>query len=859
MPLAAQETGGETQTIVAGEGYQAGAFHRFVFGEGYRALWTTPIELPVLDLAAVGGGLEPVMVVGGLQTVGLALRGADGRSYTFRGVYKDLVRILPEELHETAIADIAQDLLSASVPGAGVAANPLAVAAGVRQPIPTLVVMPDSPALGEFREQFAGLVGTLAEYPTAAAEGGTFGATTIVSGDEVFESITASPEDRVDAREFLRARLVDMLLGDWDRHVGQWRFARVPGYDDLVPISEDRDQAFSRYEGYAMQLARDREPKFAVFGPEFADREGQGWNARALDRRLLSGLAELDWVETAEDIQRRLTDTAIETAIRQLPAEYYAIVGESLVADLIARRDGLVAEAEAQYAYLAGQVNVFATDVAELIRIERMAAGSTRVSIARITGESAGGCEVTATAAPHFERVFRAHETHDLRIYTGAGDDRVTLVGPPSSAPVVHLVGGAGDSLLCDLDSEEHFAFDMSSADDAGAGKRVRSDFWLAPAQSIADAGTPATSQGAALTARRNWGTTSYRVPVFGFAPDLGPVVGYGVVYERYGFRQRPYSTQHQVRGAFAFGALSGRIDYAGIYRRENRRQFFIVRGVASGIETLRYYGSGNETEETGDDDFYRIRQTQLAVEGRAAFWAGRNSTLTAGGIFRWTRTEEERDDFITEDQPYGIEDVAQAGLVAGFNFNNRTHPNKRELKGSDDALRFGPSPLGVGYTLDLNAAYYPEMGGLRDDYGVVDGAATAAFLLGSRGPAFAVRIGGATTWGDVPYYDAAFLGSSELRGLRPNRYSGDRSLYGNAAGFFNVGKLNLIVPGRWGVLGRVGTGRVWAADEVSDKWHSSVGGGLWWAPWDVQNAVRLEVSKSDETTLFYLLIGFGF
>ncbi|NKB87242.1 MAG: hypothetical protein GKS06_03355 [Acidobacteria bacterium] len=854
--LVAQES--ETVTIVAGEGYEAGGLQRFLFGQGYRELWGMSIDVRVLDLDAEGGGLEPVMAVGGLQTRGLAMRGADGKSYTFRGVHKDLIQILPEELRDTPIAEVAQDLLTASVPASGLAANPLAVAAGVLQPIPKLVVMPDSPILGEFREEFAGVLGTFEEYPSAATGGGTFGALEIVDGDEIFPWITESPDNAVDSREFLRARLVDMLMGDWDRHVGQWRFARIADRPGLVSISEDRDQAFAQYEGWTLRMARDREPKFGDFGPEYSGFEGLNWNARSLDRRLLSGLSRTAWIEIAEDIQRRLTDEAIRDAIGRMPPEYFEAVGESLIADLLVRRDNLVEVAEGHYEFLSGEVNVFATDVAELFEVERMAAGSVRVSIARIR-EQGAGCEVNAADPPHFQRVFRPNETKEVRVFTGNGNDRVRVAGPDISGPKVRVIGGAGDNLLCDIEAETTFAFDMSSADDAGSGHRVRDAIWVAPSESIADAGTPATSQGPALTARRDWGSTSYRLPVFGYGPDVGPLVGYGVVFERYGFRKRPYSVQHQIRAAAAFGAVSGRLDYAGIYRRENSRQFWIVRGLASGIESLRYYGLGNDTEEAGDADFYRIRQTQLAAEGRAAFWAGESATLTAGAIVRWTRTQEERDEFIAFDRPYGIEDTFQAGVVAGFNFNNRRHPTERELKGSDDALRFGPSPLGVGYTFDANAHYYPETGGLRSDYGFVNASATASYLLGRRGPAVSFRIGGAETWGDVPYYDAAYLGSDELRGLRPNRYAGNRSVYGNAAAFFHVGRLNLLAPGRWGVLARGGAGRVWIDDDVSDTWHTSFGGGLWWAPWDIQTAVRLEVSKSDESTLFYLLLGFGF
>ena len=44
----------------AGERYRAGAFHRLVLGRHYRDLWTTPIEVEVLDLSTFAGGLTPL-------------------------------------------------------------------------------------------------------------------------------------------------------------------------------------------------------------------------------------------------------------------------------------------------------------------------------------------------------------------------------------------------------------------------------------------------------------------------------------------------------------------------------------------------------------------------------------------------------------------------------------------------------------------------------------------------------------------------------------------------------------------------------------------------------------------------------
>src|SRR3954464_8391399 len=62
--------------VVIGPEYQAGGVHRWLWGDDYRRLWTTPTRVGSLDLHTVAGGLIPVTRVGGRETKALALRGA---------------------------------------------------------------------------------------------------------------------------------------------------------------------------------------------------------------------------------------------------------------------------------------------------------------------------------------------------------------------------------------------------------------------------------------------------------------------------------------------------------------------------------------------------------------------------------------------------------------------------------------------------------------------------------------------------------------------------------------------------------------------------------------------------------------
>src|SRR5262249_34973022 len=128
----------ERRKAAAGEHYQAGGIHRFLLGDDYRDLWAMPVELPVLDLRLYAGGLKPVRRVGGQETKGLAMKGADGRDYTFRGIDKDPSEILPPELRESVARDIVQDQIASTHPAGYVVAPVLLEAAGVLHVTPEL-------------------------------------------------------------------------------------------------------------------------------------------------------------------------------------------------------------------------------------------------------------------------------------------------------------------------------------------------------------------------------------------------------------------------------------------------------------------------------------------------------------------------------------------------------------------------------------------------------------------------------------------------------------------------------------------------------------------------------------------------
>lgn len=324
--------------------YKAGPVRRALLGDGRRQLWAAPIRVPVLDLRTHAGGLTPLRRGGGNQTRSLHLRGGDGRTYVFRSVDKDQGgRLNP--LARATWGRVRQDQIGALHPAGALVADGLLEAAGVAHPRPRMFVMPDDPALGEHRADFAGLLGTVEENPGDGGGGvpELAGAGPVIGTDSLLAELRARPADSVDARAFLAARLMDVYLGDWDRHEGQWRWARMArgGAQRWVPLPRDRDYALVDYRGALPSLARLVDPKIVRFDAEYRDLAGLLVDARPLDARFLCPLSAATWDSASAALRRALTDSAVYSAVRRMPVEYVPLQGAELGRILRARRDNL--------------------------------------------------------------------------------------------------------------------------------------------------------------------------------------------------------------------------------------------------------------------------------------------------------------------------------------------------------------------------------------------------------------------------------------------------------------------------------------------------------------------------------------
>lgn len=840
VALCAPAGGAETRQVVAGRQYAASGTHRFFFGDDYRALWTTPVTVEVLDLAKEASGLSPVRRVGGQQTKGLALKGADGGNYTFRGIEKDASDLLDQDLRNTIVSKLLDDQMAAQHPGSELVARGLLEAVGVPVPAWKLVVMPDDPALGEFRKDFAGALGMFAEYPTARTDKhpGFHGATEIVDHLTLYKNLQGDPAQQVDVEALLRARLMDIFMGDWDRHRKQWRWARYPGSPLWSPIPEDRDQAFSRYEGVVLDLGRPRDPRLQAFGPKYPGISGLITNGREQDRQLLAALPRDAYENTAKALQAKLTDEAIEHAVKLLPAEWYALDGARLAAALRARRNALADMADRFYGRLADRVDVHLTDAPELVEAKREPNGDLRLTVAGLGPDGPAG-------APYFQRVFHPQETDEVRLYAHGGNDKVVVTGGKGGIQL-RMIGGPGDDVL---DDSRGGGSRLSDAE--GENRVVKGP---GSSEDDRDYKAPPPPPRAPWIPPRDFGRQTMGVPWVSYGSDLGVFLGYGFNTKTYRFRKDPFGDSHTLRAGWSFGESTGRADYAGLYHRENDPSFYALGAYVSGIETLRFYGLGNETTNTGDDEFYKTKETQFHVFPSYNWLLGRGARLALGPVFRYSDSHENGTTLVGDTKPYGFGHFAEAGAHAALVVDTRDNPQYPRK----------------GLLLAARGTLAPKVLDVEHTFGNLSANANA-YLSAGQWATLAVRAGGNRVFGDYPFRDAAYLGGGglsrgaleepghNLRGFETRRFGGDASLYGNADLRLRLARITLILPAHVGVFGLYDVGRVFVEGESSDTWHTSYGGGIWLSFFNYQTTFSGYVAHSIEGNRYRVDAGFSF
>ncbi len=847
----------EYVTVIPGERYAAGGFHKFWFGEHWRDVWTTPIKVEVLDLKNFAGGLTPIKKGGGMQTKSLRLESSDGRIWKFRSLDKDPSKVLPPELQETVAEDVVQDQISSADPMAPFVVEPLLKAVGVMSAEPFLVFMPEDDILNEFKEEFGGMLGIIELHPDEPQEEGGTGfedALKVKGTYKLLNYLETKQKQKIVAEEFLKARLMDILLGDWDRHMDQWRWAKYENENGKVwyPIPRDRDQVFSKYDGVFPYVAAYLTPQLNHFGYDYPQIEDLTWNGRFLDRRILTTLNKQSWDSVTAFIQSKITDNIIEYAATKMPPEIFPICATEIIEKLKSRRDKLQEASSEFYNLVNKYAEVFCSAKNDYVEVNRIDDSTTEVTVYRRdkdTGNKKG--------SPLFHKIFDNEITMDIRIFMNDGDDKVLVTGECNDSPVLRVVGGKGKDEFVD-ESKVHgyflsvtpFISTQNKTYFYDSGKKttviegpgtVYDDYkWPDPVDDFEKFEPRQIDRG------HNW----LPVPILGLDTDYGFTLGGGIALHSYDFRAVPKDYMQQLTLSYAtrFGSFAA--SYEGdFYSFISNGKINLLLAFSEQFVT-RYFGYGNNTGFNTDleaKDYYRVDQQLLTLFPTLYYNFSKSLSGNIGISFIQTKTSLVNDTLLTDFKydTYGLGTLNPLGIHLGLEFESREN------------IEFPKT----GYFLKFTSSVFPALDNVPENFYRTSfdarGYFTPEFISFAT---FALRAGGTKVWGKYPFFAGATIGGQEnVRGYNDKRFSGDASLFGQAELRLFITDLKLILKSKLGINVFIETGRVFTPNDSSNKWHPSYGAGIWIDYFNSEIIPSAFVAFSPDRTTFAFGLGMGF
>jgi len=313
------------------------AYKHLFMGKNYRTTWDTPVRFPVFYFSATSFQID--MLGGSMQTYSLYLKDSTGAIWVLRSVNKDVSKAFPGMLQWLPVVPFKQDLISGNYPYAALVVADMMKAAHIPAPQPVYYYIADDEALHEYRDLFAHTICML-EKRDPTPDG-----MAAIDTDSLLKIIKDSTKARVLKKQLLKVRILDMLIGDPDRHAHQFRWGcldsgKVKYY---YPIPRDRDFAFFSSGGlfpFLLQLLIGR-PQVKFTG---STKNLEKFNHKCLefDKEFLAGLRPTDWEQTAEAILTEMPDSTIDAAVKKLPPEIYRIDGPAIATKLKSRKQGFV-------------------------------------------------------------------------------------------------------------------------------------------------------------------------------------------------------------------------------------------------------------------------------------------------------------------------------------------------------------------------------------------------------------------------------------------------------------------------------------------------------------------------------------
>ena len=823
--------------------------YQFLWGKRYRESYGIPVTAETADLETLFGGLKPIRKGGGNQSKTLRLETKDGKQYVMRAVKKNATQYLQSLLFKdqyiepqfknTATEKLVMDVFTGSYPFAPLVIPALSDPIGIYHLNPKLYYIPKQKALAEYNSEFGDELYIIEEQASegnlALKEKNFTG--NIISTTDVLKKLHSDESFAIDEPVYIRSRLFDMLINDWDRHQDQWRWLEFKenGKTIYKALPRDRDQSFSKMSnGLIMGAATEFFPAAELLKKYNADLKNvKGFNVEPypLDMALIRTSDKKVWDEQVRLIQNNLTDEVIEKAFNQIPKEAQNESVAFIKKTLKARKENLQKISDDYFKVINKYGVITGTNKDDLVKIENHENGNVELSLFRKKKDSTD---------LFLHKIYDPKLTKEIWVYGLDDDDTFEVTGTTKKIKI-RLIGGQNKDEFKVEDGRKVYIYDYKS-------KNNNIDQAKNTSVKLSDEYNLNTYDYRKL--KTNTTETSVLV---GANPDDGFKAGANLIFTSYGFERNPFTAKHHFKGAFYFATSGYELSYKGEFANViGHMNLLIESNFQSANFTQNFFGYGNETknlEKSLGEDYHRVRIKEYDIAPSLVYRAFGGAQVAFGASYKAVEVDKTAGRFVanTDEIPSSVFESNQfAGVHSTFefeNYDNKVFPTI----GMKTAVE-------VGFKTSLEDTK-------RNFIYLIPEVSFTHRLISSGKLVVATQIKSHLIFNDhFEFYQAASIGGNDgLRGFRKQRFSGQKALFQNTdlRYTFNSMKTN-IIPIKLGVYGGFDYGRIWLKGEDSDKWNNSYGGGIFVNGADLLSA-NLGLFKSIDGLRLAFSLGFQF
>lgn len=791
-----------------------GDVYQFLWGKHYKNYYKQEIALRTVGLDTLYGGLKPIGLDNEGTTSSLLLKDKNGKEFVMTPLEKDASSFfkslanknnsIKNQNNNALSEDFLRDYFTTIHPFTPLVIPILSKSIGVSSAQPKLFYIPNQNTLGNYNDAFGGNLYLISEKVNSSQKNlSNFGKPlSIIDTDEMLHQIRTDKNHVVDKENYIRARLFDMLIGDWDRQEKNWRWGvhQEKGKTIYRPIPLNRDQAFAKYDGAFLWLLKSIPAMGQMHSYTYNHRKTKSFNeqAYALDLALLADIDQKAWEKQAKYIQEHLSNDAINKAFLQLPYELQDETTTKLKLNLRNRLKKLNQTAQQYQKLLDKKTLVVGTMQNDVFVINRLSNGRTSVVVYN-------GKKLPENIV--YEKTFTKKQTKEIWLFGLEGKDEFSMEGKEFNNIKIRLIGGL---------NQDSYVIEN--------GKKVKIHDFKSNNSLNVDKKTTVLLSNDYETNTYNYKKPNFDeftgVPLVGFNPDDGIRLGVRLDFTKKGYLGNPFSQKHTADLNYYFATGGYELGYSGIVKKAFSHFDMVIDAQATSSNFVQnFFGFGNTTTNDADDfDFNRVRIASYKVSPGLVWQKTKSSSFVGRLNFEAYKVEDTPDRFIStgivDSRVFDYQNFAGVGLE--YQFKNYDNP-------------FIPS-LGMGF--HVLGKWNTNLGDFSKQIPSAEAALNFVYRLTPDAQwILETTIKGKSLFSsDYEFYQAANLGGdTNLRGFRDNRFSGKTAAFQGTDLRYAIGQIkNPFAPVNYGAFVGFDYGRVWFPSESTSKWHQSTGFGLW-------------------------------